>query len=296
MLIAALCFAYYNWKAGRGDLRGATRVGIYCGVLNLIGWSFGAHHVASDAEQGLIGYALAHATYIFVEYWLIYLALEPWVRRYWPQTMITWSRVLAGKWRDPMVGRDLLFGTLLGVSTLLLITVYEYASLRGGAPVVGELGPQLLNGFRIFAGTISNQLFGDVSGSLMFFLTLFLVRLFVKKQWLVVGIWVIGWVGVRLMRQNFIDSRLLAIYTCLFWLALLTILVFIMLRLGFFALVVSAFILDSVVETYFTTDFTAWYGQSSLAAVILTAAIALVGCRLSLGSRPLFSPGALEKT
>ena len=64
-------------------------------------WIFHAHHVASDAEQTLIGNALANAAYVCLEYWLIYLALEPWVRRYWPQTMITWSRVVAGKWTDP---------------------------------------------------------------------------------------------------------------------------------------------------------------------------------------------------
>jgi len=90
-------------------------------VMSLVAWFFKAHHVASDAEQGLIENALAKAAFLCLVYWLIYLALEPWVRRYWPQTMITWSRVLAGKWRDPLVGRDLLFGTLFGIAYALLI-------------------------------------------------------------------------------------------------------------------------------------------------------------------------------
>ena len=62
----------------------------------------------------------------------IYLALEPWVRRYWPQTMITWSRVVAGQWTDPLVGRDLLFGTFFGIVYALMIALYEYANLRLG--------------------------------------------------------------------------------------------------------------------------------------------------------------------
>ena len=37
-----------------------------------------------------------------------YLALEPWVRRRWPHAMITWARLLSGKWRDPVVCRDML--------------------------------------------------------------------------------------------------------------------------------------------------------------------------------------------
>ena len=31
--------------------------------------------------------------------WMLYLALEPYVRRRWPQSMITWSRLLS--WRVP---------------------------------------------------------------------------------------------------------------------------------------------------------------------------------------------------
>jgi len=296
VLIAALWIAHYNWKAGRGDLRGAVRVGIYCAGMSLIAWFFNAHHVASDAEQGLIENALAKAAYLCLEYWLIYLALEPWVRRYWPQTMITWSRLLAGKWRDTLVGRDLLFGTLLGIAYALLIAIYEYANLRAGAPILGEFGLAQLNGFRAFAGAIAGLLFTEVGGSLVFLLTLFFVRVVLKKQWLVAGVWVIGWVAVRFMRANFLDSGVLKITTGVFWLLLFTILVFIMLRLGFFALVVAVFVLDSMISTFLTTDFSAWYGQSSLAVVILISAMALWGFRLSLGARPLFSPTALEKT
>ena len=46
--------------------------------------------------------------------WVVYVALEPWVRRKWPRTMISWSRLTSRGVRDPLVGRDLLYGTLLG--------------------------------------------------------------------------------------------------------------------------------------------------------------------------------------
>ena len=69
-----------------------------------------------------------------------------------------------------------------------------------------------------------------------------------KKQWLVAAVWVVGWVAVRFLRgANFLDSPVLAITTGVFWLLLFTILVFIMLRFGFFALVVAIFVLDSVI-------------------------------------------------
>jgi serine/threonine protein kinase len=295
VLISALCFAYYNWKAGRGDLRGATRVGIYCAMFSLIGWAFDAHHVASEAEQGLIAYALAKAAYVFAQYWLVYLALEPWVRRYWPQSMITWSRVLAGRWRDPMVGRDILFGSLMGVGYLILLVLYQYGNLRAGAPISGEFEVDLLNGFHLFGGAEATLLYKEVGGALMSFLTLFLARAVLKKTWLFSSVFVIGWVGYRLLRQNFIDSRTLAVLSVLFWLLLIAGFVFILLRYGFFAFVVAVFFLDTEINDYHTPDFTTWYGGSSLAAILLACAIALIGFRLALGSKPLFSPAALEK-
>jgi hypothetical protein len=236
VFIAALWIAHYNWKAGRADLRGATRVGIFCGVSSLIGWVFHAHHVASDAEQTLFGNALASAAYVCLEYWLIYLALEPWVRRYWPQTMITWSRVVAGKWKDPVVGKDLLFGTFFGIVYVLTLALYEYANLRSGAPIWGEFGLQNLNGFRAFADRLTGLLFGEVGGSLTFLLTLFLVRAVLKKQWIAGIVWVVGWVAVRFLRENFIHSRELAITTGVFWTLLFILLVFVILRFGFLAL------------------------------------------------------------
>jgi hypothetical protein len=163
--------------------------------MSLISWLLHAHHVASDGEQLLIGNALARAAYVCLEYWLIHLALEPWVRRYWPQTMITWSRVIAGKWTDAVVGRDLLFGTLFGTTYALLLVCYEYANFRSGAPISGEFALSNLNGLRPFAGYLTDLLFGEVSGSLTFLLTLFVVRAVVKKQWMAAAIWVVGWVA-----------------------------------------------------------------------------------------------------
>ena len=47
-------------------------------------------------------------------FWVLYIALEPYVRRRWPATLVSWSRLLAGGFRDPLVGRDVLVGCLFG--------------------------------------------------------------------------------------------------------------------------------------------------------------------------------------
>ena len=46
--------------------------------------------------------------------WLDYLALEPFVRRRWPEAMISWTRLLGGRFADPLVARDILIGCAAG--------------------------------------------------------------------------------------------------------------------------------------------------------------------------------------
>jgi len=93
--------------------------------------------------------------------WTMYLALEPYVRKFWPATVVSWSRLMARQWRDPLVGRDILFGVSLG----LLVPVIDMGSglavqmlghavpprtpsldaLLGTRYVLAEAGNQILN-------------------------------------------------------------------------------------------------------------------------------------------------------
>ncbi len=61
---------------------------------------------------GLFILAVSTALFISGVTWMLYMAVEPWVRRHWPKTMISWSRLLSGQARDPLVGRDILFGVI----------------------------------------------------------------------------------------------------------------------------------------------------------------------------------------
>src|SRR5262249_22746053 len=57
--------------------------------------------------------------------WLSYIALEPFARRFWPQLMIGWTRLLSGRLRDPQVGRDFLVGAAVGTIAALMIAGLE---------------------------------------------------------------------------------------------------------------------------------------------------------------------------
>jgi hypothetical protein len=283
-LTAAAAVARYNWKAGRSDSRSAVRIGLYCAATSLLTWALTAHHVASSDELGLAAEAGGDAAFLFAIIWLIYLALEPWVRRYWPQTMITWSRLMAGRWRDPLVGRDILFGCVCGVAYCLLIQGYHLVSLQLGNPEFADLHINNLMGARASAGWIAHILSNAVTGGPQLFLVLFVLRIVLRKQWLAA----ITFVAIFALLDLSRDDSTAIVASAVIRLLIYGILVLIMLRLGFFALMVAVFVVNSTLNLYLTPDFGAWYGQSSMMVVVLFCAFAFWGFRLSLAGRPLF--------
>jgi hypothetical protein len=281
ILAVGIWLAWFNWKAKRGDLRGATRLAIFMSSLSLLQWFLAAHHIAGSQEQDIFTAALSAAAYSGIRYWIFYLALEPWVRRYWPQNLVTWARLLSGKWRDPLVGRDVLFGILLGVVYLLLFLTFFLVNLYHGDGPDSAFAAANLNGARYWGSTLTAHVDYAVSGALYFFLILFVLRVVLRKQWLAGLAFVLIFVGMRWAGQG-------AWYAPLFLLAIWTALVVVALRFGLFATMCLVFLIDTPLDMMFTTDFSAWYGQSSWVMVAIVIAAAVWGFRTSLGGRTLF--------
>ncbi len=112
--------AWFNVHTGRSDRRGAARLGGLLLVLSLLSWALGAHHVAIQEELRQLRLAISQALFSAVAIYLAYLAVEPHVRRRWPTVLLAWSRVLAGRWRDPLVGRETLIGIAFGAAVSLV--------------------------------------------------------------------------------------------------------------------------------------------------------------------------------
>ncbi|MEJ2244953.1 MAG: hypothetical protein P8Y80_02525, partial [Acidobacteriota bacterium] len=116
----AVFFAWRNLRMGRGDRRGATRLAGFYLILMGIGWIFGEHHIASVmGELEIFFISVAKCVYLAIFFWLMYIAFEPFARRHWPGLLISWNRLLAGNYRDPLVGRDLLIGCASAVVAII---------------------------------------------------------------------------------------------------------------------------------------------------------------------------------
>ena len=105
LLLAALVFARRNLRAGRGDRHGAYVLGAIAFSVELYCCLWRSHHVWSfGGELNVFFSGLADASVAGALLLLIYLALEPYVRRTIPELLISWARVAEGRLRDPRVG------------------------------------------------------------------------------------------------------------------------------------------------------------------------------------------------
>jgi len=141
MLVAAL-LARRNIRLGRGDRRGAFRAAAAVFTLMVVGWLLSAMHVPVlgrevDRFFSMIGSALFGSVLI----WLAYLGLEPYVRRFAPDSLVGWTRLLAGGWRDPVVGRDVAIGVCAG-----LVMTMMFASHNIIPPLFGQPEPMPFTG------------------------------------------------------------------------------------------------------------------------------------------------------
>jgi hypothetical protein len=213
----------------------------------------------------------------------LYLALEPWVRRRWPQTMVSWSRLLSGQFRDPLVGRDILFGVMLGVVWLLIFQIRYIAMMRMGA------SPQLyqteyLAGARHALGAWLTQIPGSILGTLEFFFQLFVLKVVLRKDWLAA----IAFIALNALPRGLTSSYVaveLPIEILVYAIAVL-----IVFRFGLVPLACAIFTVDMLSNVPFTADFSAWYMTTSVLALLSVVALAGWGFYYSLGGEPIWRP------
>jgi serine/threonine-protein kinase len=207
---------------------------------------------------------------------VLYLALEPWVRRRWPQTMISWSRLLTGQFRDPLVGRDILFGVMLGVVWILVFQLRSIPLMHlGASPGLGQA--EYLEGGRQALGAWMMQVVNSILGTLQFFFLLFGMKVVLRKDWLAA----IAFVAVFALPRGLTSDHVaieLPTYVLVFAIAVL-----IVFRFGLIPLAVAIFTINMTANLPFTSDFSAWYIGGWLLALLSVVVLAVWGFYHSVG-------------
>ena len=290
VLVASSLLARRNLKLGRGDRRGATRLGAIFLILNLLHWLFMEHHNGlAWSEFALFLLDIAVAVYSGFFLWLLYLALEPFVRKRWPHRIVAWSRLVAGGYRDPLVGRDILIGAVCGVGMLLCIQGSAIGLRWLGKPPTLLLNPGNTRiGTHLFIEKFLSQM---NAGVYLAFISLLLLLLFVmvlRREWLAfAALWLLQAVLNALIAEVPLPM--------IFFPALSSFLViFVLYRYGLLAAVSTLFFLHLGIFFPMTTEFTAWYATDFLIALVVCLALAVYAFYISLAGQPLFAGKLVE--
>jgi serine/threonine-protein kinase len=287
ILAGGLFLAYRNYTRGRADREGALRLASLIFVLELLICVFRSHFVPTLDLVGLIILANSTALFMAALLWILYIALEPYVRRNWPQTIISWTRFLNGHLRDPLVGGDLLYGVLLGVLWLCVFAVGAFFLFRAGvSPQLGST--ELLLGVRETVASGLVTVIGSIRTSLVFFFLIVLLRALVKNRWLAAIIFVLLFAVPKVL-----GSEHLLIEAPL-WVTIYGIAAFAVVRFGLIVLGVAALTVDVLLNVPITLDFSNWYAARSLCVLLSFVLMAAWGFYTSLAGQKLLKDELFE--
>ncbi len=288
VILAGIVLARRNVRLRRGDRTGATRLAMALLCLSLASNLLGITHVADRAEFGRVMFQISQALLGASMMWVFYVALEPYVRRRWPHVLISWGRLLAGRFRDPSVGRDILIGGVLQIAVMLVHQVIEpRLKVLSGAPPDSPsfwLPPTLLGGRDLWSG------FFNVYVLYLPFLSLFIffgLRLILRKDWLAVVGMVVLWCVPAVFGGWNRDAPSMIIIGGLAEAAHGALIALALLRFGLLACAFMSCFASFLWDTS-VLDFTTWYSAGPALALVLVLALAAYGFHTALAGRPLF--------
>jgi len=295
-LTCSLVLARRNVRLRRGDRTGANRLALTFFVVTLVGWLLKIDHMGSVFPELVrlivtTGWALLVAATL----WLLYVGLEPYVRRRWPQVLIGWSRLLAGRVRDPLVGRDLLIGGAVAVVMALFPRLQAMIMAMAGAPPEAPRAPDLLSllGGRYLVGSLLNVSFVWFGLFILFFL--FVLRVLTRREW----------IAMVLLPLLFQLPQLLTPQPSLTWpLALLRsglyalsflLLIGVMVRFGLLAALSAIFLNGFLFYRYpLTLNPSVWYSGTTFVVLALILAIYGFACHTALAGQAIFKDEMLD--
>lgn len=278
----AALLAWHNYRRGKGDRQSAIRLALFLFVANMLYWLLTASHVPNGDEIRVLGDGVRSALFMGAMVWALYLALEPYVRRRWPTSLITWSRVLAGKFTDPLVGRDLLIGIIFGLCFTLLD---KLPNLDASQPAA-DVWLAILLGVRFVVGDFLNSTSGAVIAPLAFTFLLTLLRALLRRDWLAAVVAVL-----LIQLPAFLSGSPSAAIINLIFGSLLGVA---FIRFGLLALAAGTFIFFWLESLPFTTNLASWYAGTSLFVMFLVTALAGYAFYISLGGQKVFEGKLLE--
>jgi serine/threonine-protein kinase len=276
---AFLAGAARNLRRRRGDLRAATRFGVFLAICGTLFWLCRTSDVAGGSGAfWSVMHGVGQALFGGVFGAAMYLAIEPFVRRRLPHMLVGSARVFQGRLGDPLVGRDLLAGAAGALAVEVLV-----AAVYG----LGALGVELSSPPRRLYDTLGLYGLKDGLAELIWCVRLgatnavLLSGVFAaiyatfKRRDLALGVMILLG-GVLFAKHWVFESMPLQI---LFGALTAAIGSFILVRLGLLAAVVFGIVSYANRAIPVTFDLDAWYARAAVAYVVGFLALLAWGWR-----------------
>jgi serine/threonine-protein kinase len=286
LLVFGSFVAWRNVRSGRVDQSGAVRLAAYIMMIHLV-VLFGYCRLTLDLESlvgGVLTMGFAQAIFHAARDTIWYLAIEPYVRKIWPQILITSSRLLDGRLRDPLVGRDLLVGALAGTLGTVVWRANALVQSRMEGEVwsgLGDTNDLPLSGAMEAIATVF------AAHGLSFFIATFLLLCLMMCR-----------VALRSEFRGFIAASALVtlflisahggnwLITSVASLINAVLFLFILIRFGIFAVIASMTFRIALDWSPLTLDSRNWYFDNGIAVVLLITVSSLIGFYLAVSNQP----------
>jgi hypothetical protein len=277
-----------NLRANRADRRGAARLAWCLAAIGFTSWLLSAHHQAElTAESDILSRAAAGVMLMTALLWTVYIALEPYVRKLWPDSLLGWSRLLAGHVRDPRVGRDVLIGATAGVCVALIevakASVIPWLGYSAPSPTFGS-EVDLLSGAGRFVSQWPRTAGVAIESALLLVLLIVLVKLTLRRMWLVLAVAIVI-LGTPTMGQaGTADTSLVF----LFGLTNGLIFTWVVFRGGLLPFAVAWFVWRMLVDVPIVQDVSHWSAAAGNWTLAVVAALTCFGFYAARSGQPLF--------
>jgi predicted Ser/Thr protein kinase len=297
VLVVTGVLAVRNWLGGRGDRRGALRLAATVFWLRFSIWILGGHHVpALGQEWRLFTVAAGTSLVAAAATWCLYLALEPHARRLHPRLLVSWARLLRGRIRDPLVGRDVLLGVAFSILVILfwgqLYVVIPHALDQSAPPgplpypmvlphlyLLDAPPARTLLGGRHVLEAFPAQALGAFAATLVFVIGLLGLRFLLRSMWAAVLVYLALGAALAWPAQ-FSEYSASGIACAMLGTAALIW----ALRIGLLSMLVLWFCVSLWLNFPVTAQLDAPHFSTGLVAVLMIAGLALYGAVIT--SRP----------
>jgi serine/threonine-protein kinase len=209
------------------------------------------------------------------------------VRRHWPHSIISWSRLIDGQIRDPAVGRDALFGVAMGILWTVIGEIGSTVDRAfGGEPSFHST--DYLDGIRSTFGAYTAHVSGAVRFTLLFFFMLFILRVLLRNKWLAAGVFV----AILTLVQTLGNAHPLIVAPVL--IAIYTIAAVALVRFGLVTLAFAIFTTDSIGNLPITMNSSIWYFGSTVFVIVSVVVLAAWAFHAAIVGQKLFTADLFE--